>query len=628
MRTPACLLSRLASGAVLGLVGLAGLAGCAGEVPEDVRPGAQVQAIVQGDSPLAAAFNEVAAETGVPAELLASVAFVETRFSQSVGFDSDPAHGAPRTLGVMALSELPERDVVRAAALAGRTVEEVTRDPRANILAAARLLGAYAAEEHGDVPVEIEAYRGALGRYAGDAFASETLADDVLSNIERGIRGADDDGLSILVPAHDLRGLESGIGYATLAAGTPGTLWNPASTSNYANASRSSGTQIKYIVIHTVQGSYSSCISWFKNPSAKVSAHYVVRSSDGQITQMVDDSDVAWHDACFNTNSIGIEHEGFIADPGRWYSDAMYRQSARLVAWLADRYGIPKDRAHILGHGDAPDCSDHTDPGSGWNWTKYMDLVRGAGAPTAPGYAASLTGQSAALSLAAGEEAVVWVELKNDGSASWDINDTRLGTTEPQDRDSAFYKAGNWISRNRPTGADAATVPGAVGRFSFVVRAPAVTATTTFHEKVRLVQEAVTWFGPTVDLAITVRPSAAVPAPSPTPTPTPTPPPVQQPTTCYSATLAKDVGLGTCVQSASDAAWYKCSSDGWVAGQTGCTARFAWCQSATLGAPVAPRTCVQAASDNIWYQCNGTGWVSPVSSGAGPAGRCSTMYSR
>jgi len=626
MRTPARLLSRLASGSIFGL-GLV-LAGCAGEVPEDVRPGAQVQAVVQGDSPLAAAFNEVQAETGVPAELLASIAFVETRFSQSVGFDGDPAHGAPRTLGVMALSELPERDVVRAAALAGRTVEEVTRDPRANILAAARLLGAYAAEEHGDVPTEIEAYRGALGRYAGDAFASETLADDVLSNIERGIRGADDDGLSLLVPAHDLRGLESGIGYATLAAGTPGTLWNPASTSNYANSSRSTGAQIKYIVIHTVQGSYSSCISWFKNPSAKVSAHYVVRSSDGQITQMVDDSDVAWHDACFNTNSIGIEHEGFIADPGRWYSDAMYRQSARLVAWLADRYGIPKDRAHILGHGDAPDCSDHTDPGSGWNWTKYMDLVRGSGAPTAPGYAASLKGQSAAVSLAAGEEAVVWVEFKNDGSASWDMNDTRLGTTEPQDRDSAFYKAGNWISRNRPTGADAATVPGGVGRFSFVVRAPAVTTTTTFHEKVRLVQEGVTWFGPVVDLAITVRPSGTVPVPVPTPTPTPTPVPTPQPTTCYSATLAKDVGRGTCVQSASDAAWYKCSSDGWIAGQTGCTARFAWCQSATLGAPVAPRTCVQAASDSIWYQCNGTGWVSPVSSGAGPAGRCSTMYSR
>ena len=106
---------------------------------------------------------------------------------------------------------------------------------------------------------------------------------------------------------------------------------------------------------------------------------------------------------------------------------------------------------------------------------------------------------------------------------------------------------------------------------------------------------------------------------------TPPPPP---PTTCSSATLDKDVDEGVCVQAASDAKWYQCSSGMWIAksSSAGCAQAFGWCQSATLGAAEPPRTCVQAASDHVWYQCDGTGWASPVANGAGPAGTCSSMH--
>src|SRR5213075_2565387 len=97
-----------------------------------------------------------------------------------------------------------------------------------------------------------------------------------------------------------------GLGTIAQGMGYPGAIWNPASSSNYQAASRGAG-DINYIIIHTVQGSYAGCINWFQNPAAQVSAHYVVRSSDGEITQMVDDSDIAWHVACFNSQSIGIE---------------------------------------------------------------------------------------------------------------------------------------------------------------------------------------------------------------------------------------------------------------------------------------------------------------------------------
>ena len=97
---------------------------------------------------------------------------------------------------------------------------------------------------------------------------------------------------------------------------------------------------------------------------------------------------------------------------------------------------------------------------------------------------------------------------------------------------------------------------------------------------------------------------------------------------CSSATLARDVDDGTCVQSAADQAWYQCTNGSWtaIADSSGCADAYAWCDSATLGYAVPPRTCVQSASTSDWYQCNGQAWVTPVdtSSETGPIGDCSS----
>ncbi|MFL5821730.1 MAG: N-acetylmuramoyl-L-alanine amidase [Solirubrobacteraceae bacterium] len=163
--------------------------------------------------------------------------------------------------------------------------------------------------------------------------------------------------------------------------------WVPASPSNYARANRPYSTRITRIVIHVTVLTYPRTLFAFQNPRSGVSAHYVVRSLDGRITQMVHNRDIAWHagNRYYNATSIGIEHEAFTNNCG-WYTDAMYRASARLVASLARRYGIPIDRAHIIGHSEVPDpfrpgrfggAGGHTDPGVCWNWFKYMGLVRG-----------------------------------------------------------------------------------------------------------------------------------------------------------------------------------------------------------------------------------------------------------
>jgi MYXO-CTERM domain-containing protein len=296
---------------------------------------------------------------------------------------------------------------------------------------------------------------------------------------------------------------EDGLSTVSQGLGYPGAIWNPASSSNYQNANRTAD-DLYYIIIHTTQGSYGGTINWFQNPAAEVSSHYVVRSSDGEITQMVDDRDIAWHIACFNAHSIGIEHEGFVDDPGTWYTEAMYSESARLTAWLADTYAIPKDRAHIMGHGEAPDCSDHTDPGPGWDWAHYMDLVATGGQPQ---FGADAATSDYPATMTAGEDGVAYFELVNRSNVTWGIDETRLGTQEPQDRDSAFFVDGNWLAPNRATGADHSSYgPGSTGRFTFAIHAPEVTEPTTFDEAFQLVQEGVTWFGPIVHMTITVLP--------------------------------------------------------------------------------------------------------------------------
>jgi hypothetical protein len=124
-------------------------------------------------------------------------------------------------------------------------------------------------------------------------------------------------------------------------------------------------------------------VSWFQNPAAKVAAHYVMRSSDGHITQMVKNSDIGWQAGNWyvNSHSIGIEHEGFAAAGATWYTEAMYRQSAKLVRFLAHRYDIPLDRQHIIAHGNVPGLipekipAMHWDPGPYWDWNHYLDLL-------------------------------------------------------------------------------------------------------------------------------------------------------------------------------------------------------------------------------------------------------------
>jgi N-acetyl-anhydromuramyl-L-alanine amidase AmpD len=164
-------------------------------------------------------------------------------------------------------------------------------------------------------------------------------------------------------------------------------IWNPTPTCNYSSRS---GTAISAITIHTIQGTYAGAISWAQNCESSVSYHYVIRSSDGQVTQMVSEQDKAWHVGSENPYTIGYEHEGYI-DNASWYTEAMYTASAALSRDIVGSgYGIPALRTFygaattgvnviggctkIKGHQHFPNQT-HTDPGINWNWEKYYRLI-------------------------------------------------------------------------------------------------------------------------------------------------------------------------------------------------------------------------------------------------------------
>lgn len=155
--------------------------------------------------------------------------------------------------------------------------------------------------------------------------------------------------------------------------------WTAASPANWRRADRPADYAIDRIVIHVTQGSFRGAVRVFQDPGHGAAAHYVVRK-DGHVTQMIRELDVAFHagNKSYNERSVGIEHEGFVDRP-QDFTAAMYEASARLSAAICGRYRIPVDRTHIIGHVEVPG-TDHTDPGPHWDWDRYIELVRAAGA--------------------------------------------------------------------------------------------------------------------------------------------------------------------------------------------------------------------------------------------------------
>ena len=114
------------------------------------------------------------------------------------------------------------------------------------------------------------------------------------------------------------------------------------------------------VVIHIMDGTLVGTDSWFANPASLVSSHYGIGRT-GEVHQYVKEEDTAWHagrvDAPIwklvkpninpNLYTIGIEHEG---KPDDVWTDVMKQSSGELIREICQRWQIPIDRNHIVGH--------------------------------------------------------------------------------------------------------------------------------------------------------------------------------------------------------------------------------------------------------------------------------------
>ncbi|SDM11781.1 N-acetylmuramoyl-L-alanine amidase [Nonomuraea jiangxiensis] len=389
------------------------------------------------------AFAQAAKKHRVPERVLLAVSYLESRWdcngggpSTAAGFgpmhltdgpaparshhhldgDEDPRGDDSRPpLRPAGRAKRPSRPpasphtLERAAELTGTSRERLRTDPAANIDGGAALLADYQQALGAPMSDDPADWYGAVARYAGASTEEEAaaFADEVYAVIREGATRVPDTGAEVrLAPSPDVRPSRTWLSRLDLprlaradGVDAPESLpceWIPApyqelGDGKYGNhdlADRPGSQAIQYIVIHDTETPYDETIGLVQNPK-RLGWHYTLRSHDGHLAQHVRTKDVGWHAGNWyvNAKSIGLEHEGFLATGGTWYTEAMYRTSAKLVRHLADKYGIPLDRAHILGHDNVPGllpekvATMHEDPGPYWDWAHFFDLM---GAPFGP----------------------------------------------------------------------------------------------------------------------------------------------------------------------------------------------------------------------------------------------------
>ncbi len=328
-------------------------------------------------------FDLAADEFDVPAEILKAISLVETQWQMletSVEFEGqDPA------FGVMALRGYWLEE---GAARAGVTLDEAKHDPLSNIRAAASLLSALAQQEgledRNHIPgwAPIVAIMSGITDLEGQ---SEYIHNEIYTALAAGY-AIENAHLSPVVAIPDFQFPPQ----PTAAPDYGPAVWKP--SPNYSSRPGGSIGDPSHVIIHTCEGSYSGCVSWLRNGNAGVSAHYVVNDSGSEISQLVAENKKAWHigakykcslnagkdcwrDGYSNNNfTIGIEHAGS-ANQAYW-QPGLIDASAKLVCNITQDHDIPRDKYHIVGHGQLQPYN-RIDPGPNWPWTKYMDLIKG-----------------------------------------------------------------------------------------------------------------------------------------------------------------------------------------------------------------------------------------------------------
>lgn len=116
--------------------------------------------------------------------------------------------------------------------------------------------------------------------------------------------------------------------------------------------SDSNRSTIDTIVIHHNAGTDDATArrTWYISTGVGTSAHYQI--TPDKIWGCVGENFVAYHAGNYEVNqrSIGLEHLNDTVAPTWTIAEETYKNSAKLIKDICERYSIPLDRQHIRGH--------------------------------------------------------------------------------------------------------------------------------------------------------------------------------------------------------------------------------------------------------------------------------------
>ena len=347
----------------------------------------------------------------IPQGMLEAISFTNTHVNHltDANYHHDGPDAMPRAYGLMGLVKDGKgyfrENLHLVAKVSGISETEILQNPTANVMAYAKAFSRLANENKA---TEIKGYLSVIQQLSElpigeekDVYPMQSMLysvclvlNDARIAEQFGFPKQDIDLRTVFAEHYDL--LTAPELDITRSPDYPPAIWDPAPECNWEPRTN----DVKAVVIHYTEGSYAGCISWFKNCQASVSAHYVIRSFDGQVTQMVREADKAWHARTANGYTIGIEHEAY-DDILSFFTEAMYQSSADLIRSICSRYAVISSHrtfyrdilddgtclnygVHDLGGEDActkirghqhyPDQT-HTDPGPYWDWNYYYKLI-------------------------------------------------------------------------------------------------------------------------------------------------------------------------------------------------------------------------------------------------------------
>jgi hypothetical protein len=359
--------------------------------------------------PVQQAFQSAAARFGVPAPLLEAVCYLEGRFGDHGGTASiDGGYGCMHLVRNHRVDTLDQ-----AAGLLHTSADALRGSLPQNIAGGAAVLAAQA-QTSGAAPSTLADWYAPVAQYSAASTDSvrELYADAVFRLLDTGFSGVAEDGEQLTVPPQHVTpnralapqpaALPAGCSTAT-GVDYPGAVncivpaasydCNVTSPCTYQSANRPTDYAINDITVHDVEGTALDALAVFQDRNSGVSAHYVV-DTDGTVYQVIHEKDIGYHAGNFyyNEHAVGIEHAGYDATGYQWYNATEYLASAKLVAYLLTKYGIPLDRGHVQAHGTTPapttgTSPNHVDPGPYWLWDYYFGLIHAQGVPYPTGTA-------------------------------------------------------------------------------------------------------------------------------------------------------------------------------------------------------------------------------------------------